>query len=125
MKLIRSVLMKGLAAILLETMEAARRRNVLDEVARDVSTTFNEIPFEKIIRRYICGTAVHCERRLHEMKDCLELLQEMGSADRTTKATIATLRDLIRMDMPAQFPKEPPDIHPVIDAMIATRDRAA
>jgi 3-hydroxyisobutyrate dehydrogenase-like beta-hydroxyacid dehydrogenase len=125
MKLIRSVLMKGLAAILLETMEAARRRNVLDEVARDVSTTFNEIPFEKIIRRYICGTAVHCERRLHEMKDCLELLQEMGSADRTTKATIATLRDLIRMDMPAQFPKEPPDIHPVIDAMIAARDRSA
>lgn len=125
MKLIRSVLTKGLAAILIESMEAARRRNVLDEVAGDVSATFNEIPFEKIIRRYVSGTAVHCERRLHEMKESLELLHEMGSADRTTRATIATLRGLIRMEMPAKFPREPADIHPVIDAIIAARDQAA
>ena len=125
MKLIRSVMTKGLAAILLESLEAARRRNVLDEVASDLAATFNEIPFEKIIRRYVSGTAVHCERRLHEMKEALELLHEMGSADRSTRATIATLRDLIRMKMPAKFPKEPADIHPVIDAIIAARDQAA
>ncbi|MDH5342955.1 MAG: NAD(P)-binding domain-containing protein, partial [Betaproteobacteria bacterium] len=74
MKLIRSVLMKGLAAVLLDTMEAARRRNILDEVIEDCSVTFNDIPFQKIIRRYVGGTAVHCERRIHEMKECLELL---------------------------------------------------
>lgn len=125
MKLIRSVMTKGLAAILLESLEAARRRHVLDEVASDLSATFNEIPFEKIIRRYVSGTAVHCDRRLHEMKESLELLHAMGSADRTTRATIATLRDLIRMEMPAKFPKEPADIHPVIDAIIAARDQAA
>lgn len=125
MKLIRSVFTKGLAAILIESMEAARRRNVLDEMAGDIADTFNEIPFEKVIRRYVSGTAVHCERRLDETKKCLELLHEMGSADRTTRATIATLRDLIRMEMPAKFPKEPADIHPVIDAIIAARDKAA
>jgi 3-hydroxyisobutyrate dehydrogenase-like beta-hydroxyacid dehydrogenase len=125
MKLIRSVLMKGLAAILLETMEAARRRDILDEVIEDVSVTFNDIPFQKIIRRYIGGTAVHCERRIHEMKECLELLHAMGSTDRATRTTIAMLRDMVKMDMPGKFPVEPERIHPVIDALIAARDQAA
>ena len=125
MKLIRSVLMKGLAGLLLETMEAARRRNVLDEVIEDCSVTFNDIPFQKIIRRYIGGTAVHCERRIHEMKECLELLHEMGSSDRNTRNTIAMLRDMVKMGMPVKFPAEPETIHPVIDALIAARDQAA
>lgn len=121
MKLIRSVLMKGLAALLLETMEAARRRNILDEVIEDCSVTFNDIPFQKIIRRYIGGTAVHCERRIHEMKECLELLHSMDSSDRTTRNTIAMLRDMVKMGMPEKFPAEPETIHPVIDALIAAR----
>ena len=121
MKLIRSVLMKGLAGLLLETMEAARRRNILDEVIEDTSVTFNDIPFQKIIRRYIGGTAVHCERRIHEMKECLELLHEMGSSDRNTRNTIAMLRDMVKMGMPEKFPVEPDSIHPVIDALIAAK----
>ncbi len=124
MKLIRSVLMKGLAMLLLETMEAAQRRNILDAVIEDSSVTFNDIPFQKIIKRYIGGTAVHCERRIHEMKECLELLQDMGSTDRTTKSTIAMLRDMVKMGMPQKFTKEPDSIHPVIDALIAARDEA-
>ncbi len=121
MKLIRSVLMKGLAAVLLDTMEAARRRNILDEVIEDCSVTFNDIPFQKIIRRYVGGTAVHCERRIHEMKECLELLHSMHSTERTTRTTIAMLRDMVKMDMPEKFPVEPDSIHPVIDAIIAAR----
>lgn len=124
MKLIRSVLMKGLAGLLLETMEAARRRNILDEVIEDSSVTFNDIPFQKIIKRYVGGTAVHCERRIHEMKECLELLHDMGSSDRNTRNTIAMLRDMVKMGMPVKFTKEPETIHPVIDTLIAARDQA-
>ncbi len=124
MKLIRSVLMKGLAGLLLETMEAARRRNILDEVIEDSSVTFNDIPFQKIIKRYVGGTAVHCERRIHEMKECLELLHDMGSSDRNTRNTIAMLRDMVKIGMPVKFTSEPDTIHPVIDTLIAARDQA-
>ena len=124
MKLIRSILFKGLAMLLLETMEAAQRRNILGEVIEDASATFVEIPFQKIIKRYIGGTAVHCERRIHEMQDCLELLQDMGSADRATRTTIATLRDMVKMGMPKKFTTEPDRIELVLDAMIAARDGA-
>jgi 3-hydroxyisobutyrate dehydrogenase-like beta-hydroxyacid dehydrogenase len=123
MKLIRSVLMKGLAALLIETMEAARRRGIMDEVIADSSVTFNQIPFEKIIKRYVNGTAVHCGRRIHEMQECLELLHDMGSSDRGTRTTIAMLRDLVKFGMPEQFPQEPDTIHPVIDAIIAARKK--
>jgi len=122
MKLIRSVLMKGLAMLLLDTMEAAQRRNILDAVIEDSSVTFNEIPFQKIIKRYVGGTAVHCERRVHEMKECLELLHDMGSTDRSTRATISMLREMVKMGMPQKFTREPDSIHPVIDALIAARD---
>ena len=124
MKLIRSVLMKGLAMLLLDTMEAAQRRNILDAVIEDSSVTFNEIPFQKIIKRYVGGTAVHCERRVHEMKECLELLHDMGSTDRSTRATISMLREMVKMGMPQKFTSEPDSIHPVIDALIAARDGA-
>lgn len=124
MKLIRSVLMKGLAMLLLDTMEAAHRRNILDAVIEDSSVTFNEIPFQKIIKRYVGGTAVHCERRVHEMKECLELLHDMGSTDRSTKATISMLREMVKMGMPQKFTREPDSIHPVIEALIAARDGA-
>lgn len=124
MKLIRSVLMKGLAMLLLDTMEAAHRRNILDAVIEDSSVTFNEIPFQKIIKRYVGGTAVHCERRVHEMKECLELLHDMGSTDRSTKATISMLREMVKMGMPQKFTREPDSILPVIEALIAARDGA-
>jgi len=121
MKLIRSVLMKGLATILLETMEAAQRRNILDAMIDDVSVTFDQIPFHKIIKRYVGSTAVNCERRIDEMKDCLELLRSMDSTDRATRATISMLREMVKMGMPEKFPVEPDSIHPVIDAIIAAR----
>jgi len=62
---------------------------------------------------------VHCERRIHEMKECMELLHSMNSTDRMTKATIAMLRDMVKTGMPEKFPVEADSIHPVIDAVIA------
>ena len=125
MKLIRSVMTKGLSGILLETLEAARRRNILDAVIADLAVTFNTIPFEKIIKRYTCGTAVHCGRRIPEMKECLDLLRAMGATDRMTRSTIAMLRDMVTMGMPQQFPVEADSVHPVIDAVISARDKGS
>jgi hypothetical protein len=33
------------------------------------------------------------------------------------------LRDLVKFGMPEQFPQEPDTIHPVIDAIIAAREK--
>ena len=84
MKLIRSVCMKGLAGLLLESLEAAQRCGVRDAVAADMAAFIDAKPFQQIIKRFVCGTAVHAGRRIHEMADSLELLKSVGAPTRMT-----------------------------------------
>ena len=120
MKLIRSVCMKGLSAVLMECLEAAHRYGVLEAAAADIAGSFDERPFMQNMKRYVCGTAVHAERRIHEMADVLALLTSLGSSTRMTKATRAKLMDITKMGLREKFnAKEPDTIAAVMDAVVA------
>ena len=122
MKLIRSVCMKGLAGLLLESLEAAQRCGVRDAVAADMAAFIDAKPFQQIIKRFVCGTAVHAGRRIHEMADSLELLKSVGAPTRMTRATHAMFKELIDMKMPERYNgKEPDSIEPVLTALIEAR----
>jgi 3-hydroxyisobutyrate dehydrogenase-like beta-hydroxyacid dehydrogenase len=121
MKLIRSVFMKGLAALLFESMEAAHRRGMLDVCAEDISATFDAIPFRRILKRYICSTPAHAARRVHEMKESLEMLQSIDSRDRMTRATAAFIKEFASSGLDKQFPKEADSVREVLDAWIAAK----
>jgi len=119
MKLVRSVCMKGIAAVLLESLEAAERYGILNAVAADIAASLDERPFGQTMKRYVCGTAVHAERRVHEMKDCLELLQSLGATDRMTRATRSWLEDIRRSGLRERFGgREPEAIGPVMQAIV-------
>ena len=122
MKLMRSVCMKGLAALLLESLEAAQRYGILDAVAVDIAGSIDERPFAQIIKRFVCGTAVHAERRVHEMTESLELLRSLGASTRMTRATRAMLLDVVKLGLPARFGgREPDSIVPVLDAIVGAK----
>jgi 3-hydroxyisobutyrate dehydrogenase-like beta-hydroxyacid dehydrogenase len=124
MKLIRSVCMKGLSSVLLESLEAAQRYGVLDAVAADIAGSFDERPFAQNMKRYVCGTAVHAERRVHEMADALALLNALGSATRMTRATRGKLLDVVDMGLREKFnAREPDTIAAVMEAIVAARDK--
>lgn len=79
MKLIRSVCMKGIAAMLIESLEAAERVGLLHDAADDITRSIDEVPFAQTIKRFVCGSAVHAaERRVHEMTEAMELLESLG-----------------------------------------------
>jgi 3-hydroxyisobutyrate dehydrogenase-like beta-hydroxyacid dehydrogenase len=119
MKLIRSVCMKGLASVLLESLEAAHRHGILDEVAADLAGSVDERPFEQIIKRYVCGTAVHAERRIHEMSESLALLRALGASTRMTRATRAKIADMAALGLREKFGgREPDTIRPVLQAIV-------
>jgi len=119
MKLIRSVFMKGLAALLIETLEAAERQGIREAVTSDVARWLNDRPFEQVIQRFVCGTAVHAERRVHEMKDALELLRSLKSSSRMTRATRAVIAAIAEMGLPARFAgREPDSVVPVLQAIV-------
>lgn len=119
MKLVRSVFMKGLAALLIETLEAAERGGIRDAVERDLARWMNAQPFERVMRRFVCGTAVHAARRMHEVQDALELLRTLGSSSRMTRATRIVIRDIAHRGLDERLGgREPQEIAPVIEALV-------
>jgi 3-hydroxyisobutyrate dehydrogenase-like beta-hydroxyacid dehydrogenase len=120
MKLLRAVFMKGVTALLLETMEAAQRRGIRAAVEAELVRWMDSMPFAQVIKRFVGSTAVHAERRAHEMKDTLELLNSLGSSTRMTRATKAWFLDIARSGLPERLNGRVPDsIEPVIAALVA------
>jgi 3-hydroxyisobutyrate dehydrogenase-like beta-hydroxyacid dehydrogenase len=98
-KLLRSVVMKGVAALLMESMEAAQlagKRDWLWGHLVDELTTVDAV----FLRRLLHETSPHAGRRLDEMKAAQELLAELGVPGHMTSGTIAHLERLIDEGMP-------------------------
>jgi 3-hydroxyisobutyrate dehydrogenase-like beta-hydroxyacid dehydrogenase len=98
-KLLRSVMMKGLAALVIETMRAAEVAelsdwlwgNLVDEIiAAD----------EAMLARLVRGTGTHSVRRLHEMEACQALLDDLGVDPVMTRSTVESLRRIPNEGVP-------------------------
>jgi 3-hydroxyisobutyrate dehydrogenase-like beta-hydroxyacid dehydrogenase len=121
-KLIRSIAMKGFAAVVIESLEAAERYAVADAVANDISRYMDARPFDQVVKRFVCGTSIHAERRVHEMGEVMALLKSLGSSTRMTRATRENLKEMTAMGLRETFgAQEPEEIRPVLQALIAAR----
>lgn len=89
-KLLRSVVMKGLAALVVEALEAAEAAGVRDETWGNVVAQLTAAD-EALVRRLVTGTGRHAVRRLHEMEATATLLAELGVEPTMTRATAAQL----------------------------------
>jgi len=92
-KLLRSVLLKGLAAVVIEALEAARaagREEWLRGVIVDELTAANESTLDRLVT----GSRAHAVRRTHEMEAAAQLLAELGVPARVTRASRDWLADL-------------------------------
>jgi 3-hydroxyisobutyrate dehydrogenase-like beta-hydroxyacid dehydrogenase len=92
-KLLRSVVMKGFAALIIESIEAARAAGLEDETWQNLVGQFTDAD-EAFMRRMVDGTAPHALRRLHEMEAAAELLDELGIDPVMTRGTVESLRRL-------------------------------
>ena len=90
-KLLRSVVMKGLAALLIESTEAAERYGEGDWFWNHLVEQFGVFD-EALLRRLRFATSTHAGRRIEEMEAARELLIELGIPATMTEATIAQLR---------------------------------
>jgi 3-hydroxyisobutyrate dehydrogenase-like beta-hydroxyacid dehydrogenase len=90
LKLLRSVFMKGLAASVLESVEAARRRGAEDWLRREII----EVIGEPLLERLLTGSVVHAERRHDEMDAAASYLDELGVEPRIATAAAGRLREL-------------------------------
>ena len=85
-KLIRSIYMKGLASLVLETFTAADHFSVEDKVLPSLAETIDSKSFMETSERLITGTMVHAARRGAELGGSLKMLEDAGLDLRMTKA---------------------------------------
>jgi 3-hydroxyisobutyrate dehydrogenase-like beta-hydroxyacid dehydrogenase len=101
LKLLRSVFMKGLAALVYESVEAAELVGAGEWVTGQISAEFGEGGRE-IVRHLIEGTEKHAVRREAEMRDVRGLLESLGAQHPMTDGTIEWLRAIsARSALPA------------------------
>lgn len=92
-KLLRSVVMKGLAQLLIEALTAAEAAGLADETLANLVAQLSAVD-EALVRRLVTGTPLHARRRLDEMEATIGLLEELGVDATMTEATTARLREI-------------------------------
>jgi len=94
LKLLRSVFMKGLAALVIEGTTAARAAGAEDWLRGQIATELGPAGTE-LVDRLVDGTYIHAVRREHEMRDALALLEATGQDTDMTQATLAWLQRIV------------------------------
>jgi 3-hydroxyisobutyrate dehydrogenase-like beta-hydroxyacid dehydrogenase len=99
-KLLRSVVIKGLAGLLIESLEGAHRAGCEQWLWQNLVDEFTAMD-HKMLQRLVQGTGVHAARRFHEMEASAQQLDELGVAPLMTQATVENLRKVKRLGVPA------------------------
>jgi 3-hydroxyisobutyrate dehydrogenase len=104
-KLLRSIVMKGLAQLLIEALQAAEVAGVVDETWDNLVAQLSSAD-EALLRRLVTGTARHAARRVDEMEATVAMLTALGVDPDMTRATVARLRRIAQD--PDVVPSPPP-----------------
>ena len=102
-KLLRSIVVKGLSALIIESLRAADKagqadwfRGHLQEVLTGIDDTF--------VARLVTGTLTHRVRRVHEMEAVVSLLRELGEPPLTADATRQVIDSVAHRGIPSVSP---------------------
>ncbi|TYB66003.1 NAD(P)-dependent oxidoreductase [Nonomuraea sp. PA05] len=98
-KLLRSVLVKGLSALVIESQRAAREAGLEGWFWEHLLETVTAAD-EEFVVRLVKGAGQHGVRRVHEMEAATRMLEELGVPSTMTRATTATLDEVTRTGIP-------------------------
>jgi 3-hydroxyisobutyrate dehydrogenase-like beta-hydroxyacid dehydrogenase len=91
-KLVRSIMYKGVAAVIMECLEAAQALN-MTEYAR--AQMLKIVCDEALIDRFVSGTIKHAKRRVHEMEAVVEMLNSIGVSAFASQAAVQRLKEIM------------------------------
>jgi 3-hydroxyisobutyrate dehydrogenase-like beta-hydroxyacid dehydrogenase len=93
-KMVRSVMIKGIEALTLECFLAASRAGVVDEVAISMKNNYPGLDWAKIVPYNLERMANHGERRAAEMEEVADTLRELGVEPLMATATVKRQREM-------------------------------
>jgi 3-hydroxyisobutyrate dehydrogenase-like beta-hydroxyacid dehydrogenase len=94
LKMIRSVMIKGIEALTAECFLAAQRAGIAEEVAASLHNNYPTLDWNKVIGYNLERMASHGIRRAEEMEQVAATLTELGIAPLMTQATVARQREM-------------------------------
>lgn len=106
-KFIRSIVAKGLACLLFESLQAAQHFGVEDIVVDSFKESYGD-SFEKVIDGYISGTCIHALRREHEMENVVDMLKSAELPYQMSEATREKLAAIAELKIADRFPEGVP-----------------
>jgi hypothetical protein len=92
--MIRSVMIKGIEALTLETFVAATRAGLVEEVTDSMTTNYPGLDWAKIAEYNVERMASHGERRAAEMEESARTLRELGIEPRMVDAMVIDHREM-------------------------------
>ena len=93
MKLLRSIVYKGVAAVICEAVEAGDVFGMPEYIRKQISSIIGGN--DDLIERFVEGSKTHALRRMHEMEAVIEMLEERNLDPIVTRATRDNLAKLM------------------------------
>jgi len=117
-KMFRSIVVKGLEALLLECALGAERYGVTERVLDYVEAGYPGLDWNRLTHFLLGRTAIHGERRGHEMLEVADTLRSLGIEPLMSEAAAKRLLDAASCGLKGRFEDAPPDdYHEVIRAI--------
>jgi 3-hydroxyisobutyrate dehydrogenase-like beta-hydroxyacid dehydrogenase len=91
-KLVRSILFKGVAAVIIECLEAAAALDVTEYARAQMLKILCDEP---MIDRFVSGSIRHARRRVDEMEAVVEMLNSTGVSAFTSQAALHRLKEIL------------------------------
>ncbi|HET9590633.1 MAG TPA: NAD(P)-binding domain-containing protein [Anaerolineales bacterium] len=91
-KLVRSIMYKGVAAVVMECLEAAEALNMTDYARAQMLKIIYDEP---MIDRFVNGSIKHANRRVQEMEAVVEMLNSIGVSAFTSQAAVQRLKEIM------------------------------
>ena len=117
-KMLRSVYMKGIEALLLETMTAAQRYRISELVVESIAQSMETKPFMETVNMLITTNAIHSERRSKEMEEVAATLTEKKIDPVMTEATRRVLQWSASLNLKDHYKGKAPDKYKTVLATI-------
>jgi 3-hydroxyisobutyrate dehydrogenase len=116
-KMLRSVFSKGVEAILLETLLAARKAGLEEDVWNEIRATFEQVPFDRMAANWLTSHPGACKRRRDEMVQVEQVLRDLGQPPTMTEATTRIFERSCAQNLDAEFATSPSDYGAVLAAL--------
>ncbi|MFJ7827876.1 NAD(P)-binding domain-containing protein [Psychrobacillus sp. NPDC096623] len=116
-KLLRSIFMKGLEALALETMITARNYGVDKEVLESISKTLDNNDFTTFSSVLMKTHMVHKKRRMKEVSDCIKIITDANLEPAVTEGVLAFFKNSVNKQFEDNL-VQTKDIGEILDAYL-------